>query len=454
MKKFLISAAAIAALATSAVAYDNFYNMEIDPAVNSVSTAPRIVRTNTQFGNALLFPYYAVVNGYTSTIKVINTLDRPVVAKVVFFEKTNSNEVRDFNIYLSPKDEWIGVVSQGDDGKIYVTSTDDSAVANAATGEFATENNPMNVEFKDSTATSGYVEVIGLAVVNGLANPHDKPSIRSRYLSQAETARNITSTKLLFNDGTLTTDVLAPNIDLTTTASLSEVPNDALTGTIELQNTQFKTNLVTSAIGLDIYSDAANTGLLYIEGEKATVADAEIGALTTDKDSDGNNDAGYNVPFIATDILNITNNIKEVYVPYKAADLPATAVLATIPMKKYAVNQLIANNILQPTGELKLITQIFDAKENMFKDAQFSPYSTPYLTASNEVNYLADITKNVNYANEKTGNAFEEGFIVIRNFNINSATGNNEPIPAIFTEMKATSFNGSYATNWFIPAAK
>jgi hypothetical protein len=66
-------------------------------------------------GQVLIFPYYTVQaangNAYNTYISVTNTTAVAKVLKVRFREGKTSAEVLDFNLYLSPNDMWVGVVT-------------------------------------------------------------------------------------------------------------------------------------------------------------------------------------------------------------------------------------------------------------------------------------------------------------------------------------------------------
>lgn len=115
-------------------------------------------------GDTLIYPVYAAANGgWETKIWVINTAtDRSVVAKIVFRSMVNTEELRDFLLYLSPTDVWNGVIRMNAAGKVEVYSTDDSALA--AAGTWASEANPLQVDLAapkciTDTNAIGYVEV-------------------------------------------------------------------------------------------------------------------------------------------------------------------------------------------------------------------------------------------------------------------------------------------------------
>ena len=62
-------------------------------------------------GQVLLYPYYTI-NGNNQTIfSVINTSEDAKAVKVRFLESENSQEVLDFNLYMSAYDVWSAAIT-------------------------------------------------------------------------------------------------------------------------------------------------------------------------------------------------------------------------------------------------------------------------------------------------------------------------------------------------------
>lgn len=83
-------------------------------AASSVA-AQEVSRTGT--GQALIFPYYTVNDGWITTFNFINTTPNTLALKFRLHERKNSRDVLDFNIVLSPYDMWSGwLQADGDKG--------------------------------------------------------------------------------------------------------------------------------------------------------------------------------------------------------------------------------------------------------------------------------------------------------------------------------------------------
>mgnify|MGYP001038884243 FL=1 len=148
MKKTILHAAVLAGLAAAGSA--------------------QAVHVNTDgLGQVLLYPYYTVQNGFDTYVHVVNTTDTVKAVKVRFLEGKNSKEVLDFNLYLSPNDEWTGVITKTDTGA-QLTSADTSCVAPATLANGVAFR---NFEYSTDTLNTlertreGYIEVIEMGVI-------------------------------------------------------------------------------------------------------------------------------------------------------------------------------------------------------------------------------------------------------------------------------------------------
>ncbi|MBN9425507.1 MAG: hypothetical protein J0H09_03270 [Burkholderiales bacterium] len=136
--------------------------------LGAVGTAHAVHVNHDGTGQVLLYPYYTVQNGFDTYVHVVNTTNRVKAVKVRFLEGKNSQEVLDFNLYLSPYDEWAATLSRSANGTI-ITSADTSCTAPAlpAAGvEF------RNTEYRGDSVNSvartreGHIEIIEMGEVD------------------------------------------------------------------------------------------------------------------------------------------------------------------------------------------------------------------------------------------------------------------------------------------------
>lgn len=116
-------------------------------------------------GQVLLYPYYTVQNGNDTYVQITNTSAVGKVVKVRFVESKNSQEVLDFNLYLSPYDVWAGAVTATADGAKLVTADKSCTV-----GVIPTAGQPfVNYQYAGDSDNSigrtreGHIEIIGMA---------------------------------------------------------------------------------------------------------------------------------------------------------------------------------------------------------------------------------------------------------------------------------------------------
>lgn len=81
------------------------------------------VSVNPQgLGEVLLYSLYTAEEGNITNINITNTTNVAKAVKVRFVEGQNSQEVLDFNLYLSPRDQWSGAVTATADGAKLITA--------------------------------------------------------------------------------------------------------------------------------------------------------------------------------------------------------------------------------------------------------------------------------------------------------------------------------------------
>lgn len=145
-KKYKLAAAMLAAVATGAQAVH----------VNPDGT-----------GQVLIYPYYNVNNNFQTNLHIVNTQNVYKIIKIRFRESGLSQDVLDFNIYMSPFDVWTGVV-RNVGGKANLFSDDNTCTLPAndavtSVGVLSVSGLDMNTAYSnvtDADAREGYVEVI------------------------------------------------------------------------------------------------------------------------------------------------------------------------------------------------------------------------------------------------------------------------------------------------------
>ena len=72
---------------------------------------------NGGVGHIMFTPYFSTANGNTTLLSIVNT-DKTYgkAVKVRFRGAANSDDILDFQVFLSPGDVWTASVSAGEDG--------------------------------------------------------------------------------------------------------------------------------------------------------------------------------------------------------------------------------------------------------------------------------------------------------------------------------------------------
>lgn len=111
MTKSLSKAIALATMVGAAASAQAAINTEVKVDPNAA------INVNEDgLGQVLLYSLYSVEKGNITNINVTNTTNKSKAVKVRFLEGQNSQEVLDFNLYLSPYDQWSGAVTENGNG--------------------------------------------------------------------------------------------------------------------------------------------------------------------------------------------------------------------------------------------------------------------------------------------------------------------------------------------------
>lgn len=122
-------------------------------------------------GHQLFTPYYTAQGNMATLINLVNTdAVNGKAVKVRFRGASNSDDVLDFTLFLSPGDVWSGMVAQNADGRAQIITPDKSCTIpeqSAWPGVFSDLRLPSyaTAEVKSALTREGYVEVLNMADV-------------------------------------------------------------------------------------------------------------------------------------------------------------------------------------------------------------------------------------------------------------------------------------------------
>ena len=119
-------------------------------------------------GDLAIVPYYTVKGNFITGIQIVNTTAFTQAVKVRLRRDTDSADVLDFNLIMSPNDVWSGFVSKVGDSVAFTAADNDSTCTvpdNSATG-----GQLVAPAVNAAGADEGYIEIIGMGQTSGAAN--------------------------------------------------------------------------------------------------------------------------------------------------------------------------------------------------------------------------------------------------------------------------------------------
>ncbi len=132
--------------------------------LSSVTAQAVSLNDSASAGQVLIFPYYNVNGSFVTAFNIINTTDETKAIKIRYRTSKLSNDVLDFNLYMSPYDVFTMQLKKTADDKVNMTTADNSCTHPAIPAG--------GVEFRDVYASAaasdlleGYLEVIEMGVV-------------------------------------------------------------------------------------------------------------------------------------------------------------------------------------------------------------------------------------------------------------------------------------------------
>jgi hypothetical protein len=124
-----------------------------------------------QLGDLGIIPYYTTEGNWVTGVHIINTADTTQVVKLRLRRALDSADALDFNLIMSPKDEWTGFIDDSSGDIVFATDDNTCTAPIRADGRF-----PMPFIFREG-AEEGYIEVIGMGSISvnspiGYASEH------------------------------------------------------------------------------------------------------------------------------------------------------------------------------------------------------------------------------------------------------------------------------------------
>lgn len=133
---------------------------EADAADNKIglTDATKFVVTEGGTGHNLVVPYFNAQNGNMTVLHLVNTdTNNGKAVKVRFRGAANSDDLLDFQVLLSPQDVWTAAVAQGPDGRLQLTTFDNTCTLPALRSRpVGLDESFSDVPARTGAGTAGY----------------------------------------------------------------------------------------------------------------------------------------------------------------------------------------------------------------------------------------------------------------------------------------------------------
>jgi hypothetical protein len=139
-----------------------FQKYGVAAAVASVAVGAVAQVSKNETGDLAIIPYYTVLDGKNTGMHIINTTGNTQTVKVRLRRGADSADALDFNLVMSPYDEWTANIGPNPDGDGVIVSTNDTTCTVPA---FPEGGAVMPSTFAEG-AEEGYVEIIGMGAAS------------------------------------------------------------------------------------------------------------------------------------------------------------------------------------------------------------------------------------------------------------------------------------------------
>ena len=232
------------------------------------------IEVNPQgIGHKLVVPYFTVQGANVTLLNIVNHDNRNGKAvKVRFRGAANSDDLFDFQLFLSPGDVWTAAVTQGADGKARLTTADKSCTLPTNVNQsFVTHRlDSKSTKSLAEQTREGYVEIINMADI-----PPTLPPLGSTnsLFTAIKHVNGVAPCGAAVNN--LATATIGDAITLTTSGPMTsagfDFPTTGLSADWIIINQQTTTAWSGSALALQVTSaGAATTGNFVFFSQSAT----------------------------------------------------------------------------------------------------------------------------------------------------------------------------------------
>ena len=147
-----------AAVAAVSAGYAGVANAQLPVPANGATPTPAI----GQLGDLGIIPYYTVESNWVTGVHIINSSAYTQVVKLRLRRASDSADALDFNLIMSPKDEWTGFIDDSTGDIVFATDDNTCTAPIREDGRF-----PMPFIFREG-ADEGYIEVISMGQIGSV----------------------------------------------------------------------------------------------------------------------------------------------------------------------------------------------------------------------------------------------------------------------------------------------
>lgn len=315
-----------------------------------------------------IVPYFTAQDGNATVLHVVNTDTTDAKAvKIRFRGASNSDDLLDFQVFLSPGDAWTGLASANADGRLQLVTNDSSCTLPASVRTDGVTLAPLDrlsnrlwdtAEKKHAQTREGYVEILEMATIPAHTKTTGLNEVEALY----------TAVKHVKKDGVMTAPCTAAAFNFLdnikngadsdgTAATTLSAPTGSLAASWYIMNVAKSTTFSGSATALALDTASAGTAKPVYAPQKAQ---SESTLVTAD-------------PLIASKVVEQQDfDVPDLSTPIAGAAATLTA----------ANTQ--AGNLSKAINRLQVFNQFYqDAGLNAATDWVFSMPTRRYLVAAN-----------------------------------------------------------------------
>lgn len=315
-----------------------------------------------------IVPYFTAQDGNATVLHVVNTdTTNAKAVKIRFRGASNSDDLLDFQVFLSPGDVWTGMASANAEGRLQLVTNDNSCTLPASVRTDGVTLAPLDrlsnrlwdtAEKKHAQTREGYIEILEMATIPSHTKTSGLTAVESLY----------TAVKHVKKDGVMTAPCTAAAFSFLdsikngadsdgTAATTLGAPTGALAASWYIMNVAKSTTFSGSATALALDAASVGTAKPVYAPQKAQ---SESALVTAD-------------PLIASGVVEKQD--------FDVPDLSTPIAGAAVTL---AAANTQAGNLSKAINRLQVFNQFYqDAGLNAATDWVFSMPTRRYLVAAN-----------------------------------------------------------------------